>query len=100
MEGNNKKKYDNKYLLERQLEMIKLFQTAGSYGKHSYKKDGICHFFCFYHFVVFASKNPLVAPPFAAPLFMRGRAHGAKVRGWEKRFFGSYVYISEAIDLL
>ena len=37
MENDNEKKYDNKYLLERQLEMIKLFYERKLLTKEQYE---------------------------------------------------------------
>lgn len=37
MDGDNEKKFDNKYLLERQLEMIKLFYERKLLTKEQYE---------------------------------------------------------------
>ena len=37
MDGDNEKKFDNKYLLERQLEMIKLFYERKLLTKEPYE---------------------------------------------------------------
>ena len=37
MDGDNEKKYDNKYLLERQIEMIKIFYERRLLTKEQYE---------------------------------------------------------------